>query len=339
TGTVTGNDFPSGKRTEYRYLSDATDARLEHNLVEIIDPREVAAGTRRPRLRVHYDDDVESPSFDRVIAQDLGGTNATGVSAGGRIEIRYVDHPRPRNDGSVEALRTLLLAEAVLTEWSDAEGALHEVRSSGAGLPIARRTYSREGDGPRALDTLRPPPETQPPFWEDRFSWSVDGLLLSHRRSDGTTAIYERDLDAPLREMRARCLREIEVPAPSAEGEPAATIVVERRFDPIFGREIERRGPAFSNEGIEVSWRATLDYQEGSSIGALADELGTVENEIVAALAHAGIEIGLGDLNGDGSTSGARGDIVEEILPPVAGQEGEARRVLRHDPFGQPIDL
>src|SRR5690606_1672562 len=52
--------------------------------------------------------------------------------------------------------------------------------------------------------------------------------------------------------------------------------------------------------------------------------------------AHAGIEIGLGDLNGDGSTSGARGDIVAEILPPVAGQAGEARRVLRHDPFGQP---
>jgi YD repeat-containing protein len=89
-----GNDFPDGKRREYVYSAGFTDVRLLHNLVQIIDPREVA-GARAPRLTVEYGTDPLQPSFDRVTGEVWGGTNATGIPAGGNLHFEYSTWTRP----------------------------------------------------------------------------------------------------------------------------------------------------------------------------------------------------------------------------------------------------
>lgn len=82
TGTPNGNDFPQGKTTRYAYSNGSTDPVLNHNLIVITAPNEVASGGP-PRIQVEYD------AQDRVVGYTIGGTNATGVPAGGTITYTY----------------------------------------------------------------------------------------------------------------------------------------------------------------------------------------------------------------------------------------------------------
>ena len=54
TGTPNGNDFPTGKTTRYTYSSGFGDPRLNHNLLSVTAPNEVAtAGRAAHRLYLH----------------------------------------------------------------------------------------------------------------------------------------------------------------------------------------------------------------------------------------------------------------------------------------------
>ncbi len=88
TSTPTDNAFPAGRRREYVYSMGNSDERLNHNLLQVIDPRE-AAGTRLAKVTVVYGNDPTQPSFDRVVRQEWGGTNASGVLAGGTVTLEY----------------------------------------------------------------------------------------------------------------------------------------------------------------------------------------------------------------------------------------------------------
>ena len=88
TGTPNGNDFPQGKTTRYTYSSGLSDARLNHNLLTITRPNEVAAGGP-PVLINTYGTNPNAFDFDKVIRQTYGGTNASGVTAGGTFTYTY----------------------------------------------------------------------------------------------------------------------------------------------------------------------------------------------------------------------------------------------------------
>jgi len=88
TGTPNGNDFPLGKTTRYTYSSGFGDARFNHNLLTVTAPNEVAA-SGPPRLVAQYDTNPASTNADRVVSLALGGTNASGVGAGGTITYAY----------------------------------------------------------------------------------------------------------------------------------------------------------------------------------------------------------------------------------------------------------
>ena len=71
TGTSSGNDFPDGKITRYRYSSgfDAASnpalAFANHNLLEVEDAK------GQTYLRNVYENDPDSYSFDRIISQQF----------------------------------------------------------------------------------------------------------------------------------------------------------------------------------------------------------------------------------------------------------------------------
>src|ERR1017187_7779900 len=88
TGTPNGNDFLSGKTTLYTYSSGFADPRFNHNLLTVTSPNE-AAVSGPPRLIAQYDTNPLSTNADRLVSLTLGGTNGSGVGAGGRLSFGY----------------------------------------------------------------------------------------------------------------------------------------------------------------------------------------------------------------------------------------------------------
>ncbi len=88
TVTPHGNDFNNGQTIAYTYSKGFSDNSLNHNLLTITAPNEVAS-QGPARVINHYDSD------DRLISQTWGGTNASGVAAGGSISYTH----ETMNDG------------------------------------------------------------------------------------------------------------------------------------------------------------------------------------------------------------------------------------------------
>ena len=78
TGTVNGNDFPEGKQWRYTYSHGNAIESLNHNLLTVTAPNEVA-GNGPPQITNYYNED------DRLISQQWGNTNSSGVAAGGTV--------------------------------------------------------------------------------------------------------------------------------------------------------------------------------------------------------------------------------------------------------------
>ncbi len=103
-GTSTANDFPQGKTRRYGY-GDAADPALAEKILTITQPNEVAAGGSSSLVNT-YD-----AAGDRVVAQIVGGTNASGVAAGGRYVFLYENHGSAINWGWFqETGRTLVIS-------------------------------------------------------------------------------------------------------------------------------------------------------------------------------------------------------------------------------------
>ena len=341
TGTPNGNDFPSGKRTEYRYTSGFDDRRLNHNLEAWIEPREVAAGTKIARLVNRYSENPGAAELDRVISQEIGGVNATGVVAGGAVEFEYIDRSfyavgEPVPPGGLGAF---LASEAVLTRVVDARGVTTEITSNGAGLPLVVRVYTLEDDRPRDANTLHPPAGVKPPWYETRFRWTREGLLRTEQSPRGGRTERVYDEEAPLRTSRANCVREELHAAPASSGATARPQVTLRVYEPVFGEVILETPPG--SDGAPDESRATrrvLDYQENASIEALAASIGLDGAELLEALDHAGVPTGLGDQNDDGSVLHRLGRVVREDLPSTSGSDGVLRSSTRrftYNFFGQ----
>ena len=340
TGTPNGNDFPSGRTTSYEYSGGSGDARIDHNLLRVFAPDEAAGGP--PRLQAAYDEDPASPTFDRVLTEDAGGTNASGVAAGGRFTFTYRIAPAPADDLPLEEA---LLAEGGSTEVTDPRGLRSEVLWNRLGLPTRLRRFTRGDVRPRDPGSLHPGPGVDPPFFETRWSWTAEGLLAEVVSAGGSRTVYEYDGEAPLRSSRGAAARITRHPAPGApgDGRPRVTTFVR---DPLFDRVVREVGPPGNDpEGPpdaaeRFAATAVLDYQEGSDPDALAAAAGVDPADLAEALAHAGLALGLGDVNGDGDVSQAAGNPVLVLRPPATLPDGsvqECRQTFAWDRTGRPV--
>ena len=82
-----GNTFPEGKPFVITYPEPIGELAHDTNIVSIIYPNEVLSGVDMPAARITnwYGAD------DRLERQQWGGTNASGVSAGGEVNYTYGD--------------------------------------------------------------------------------------------------------------------------------------------------------------------------------------------------------------------------------------------------------
>lgn len=119
-----GNTFSSGKPVVLTYESTLTgDLRLDTNVETIVYPAQVLDASNTPRLQLTYG--TSGTSFDRVTAQVWGGTNATGVAAGGTVTLTYSDLALPQPDSALTK-----------TEVTDRNGNQTVYRFNSHALPV-----------------------------------------------------------------------------------------------------------------------------------------------------------------------------------------------------------
>jgi YD repeat-containing protein len=307
TGTPNGNDFPNGKTVRYKYSSGFTDERLENNLLEITAPNEVASGGK-PRVVVTYDTDPASPTADRVLSLMIGGTNQTGIPAGGTIRYEYkkLADPRPGDFNSPVSQTTV----------TDRNGNVTEYQFNQLGNIVRIREFTNRD--------IRP---GDPEFFETHFEFNKEGEVLKVIYPEGNSIEYDFDDENPDRFQQGNLLSETRRPDPKRGGDQAF-IKTTYAYEPIYNqlaRITEARGndPSYvpQNGGANSPQRYTtvyiFDYQEGTNFAALARELGISEAEVRARLERAGIPMGLGDINKDGRIDQINGNVIRIERPTV----------------------
>lgn len=351
-GTVTNNDFPTGKRVEYVYSSGFADDRLNHNLMQIIDPREAMAN-KIPRVSVTYGEDpADAEAFDRVISQVWGGTNTTGVAAGGTVAFTY-EFLRPRDvDGenavfeTADELEEHLLSALGRTSIVDRRGLSTSIVYSGAGLPLQKNLQASaalDSVRPRDPVTLHPEPGVSPPEYVTRWTWTREGLLASETRARGDRLVYTYDESAAVRYAQQALLRTDHFPVSGFQSATGSTLpaTTTYRRDPLFGQVVEVISPGGNAPG-EVATEFTtvniLDYQEGATIEELAGEAGCRVSDLSQALAAAAIGLGIGDSNDDGIVDQRSGRNVRTTHPPIPRSDGFVQSFVdlrTYNEFGQ----
>ena len=290
TGTPNNNNFPNGKTIEFSYSSGFDDERFNHNLLTITAPNEVDAGGA-PRYTLTYNTDPTSPSADRVLTQQIGGTNASGIAAGGTISYSY--------DGST-------------TDVTDRNGnrTIYAFNELGNILSIRELTNR----GIRSSD---------PDFYETTYEYNAQGELTRMTSPEGNFAeyIYDEGNADPL--QRGNLVAVINH-ADGDRGGDQDQLQTNFSYEPIYNQirtSTDPRGNDSSfvpqNGGSASAERYTTtfvyDYQEGDNFAALANLLGVSESVVRDLLSE--VPMNLGDVNGDGLTNQIAGNIVQIISP------------------------
>lgn len=296
TGTPNGNDFPLGKTTRYTYSSGSGDARFNHNLLTVTAPNEVAAGGP-PRLVAQYDTNPASTNADRVVSLFLGGTNASGVAAGGTISYRHASlGGAPSNDFNTAVFQTTVTSR------------------NGNG---AEYWFNQLGNVVRQIQFTRGLRPGEPPGYTNLFEYNRDGELTRHLSPEGNSAENTYDSANPDRFQQGNLLQVRRLPGP--RGGDQTQLVTSQTFEPLFNQvrtltEPCGNDPAYvpPNGGNNSPGRYTrtnfYDYQESALVPAEATAWGIA---IPPAL------LGLGDLNDDGATNQSTGNLVRRVDPIV----------------------
>jgi RHS repeat-associated protein len=308
TGTPNGNDFPQGKTERYAYLSGSNlNARLQHNLISITAPNEAASGGP-PRLRIEYETNTRSPNFERVLSQTIGGTNQTGVPAGGTVRYQYQSlGMAPAND---------FLTPVSQTTVTDRNGNLTEYQFNQLGNIVRTREFANRN--------IRP---DDPEFFETRHEYNQDGEVLRIISPEGNATEYVYDRQNPDRFQQGNILQEVRRPD-AGRGGDQEMIVTSYTYEPVYNQVrsvTEARGndPGYAppNGGPASAARYTttytFDYQEGDNLAALAARTGLTQNNLASLLQAAGVSLNLPDLNGDGVTNQISGKVIRRQAPTV----------------------
>lgn len=359
TGTPIGNDFPNGRTYRYAFFkaadvahlsSQADRDRLLHDCRFAWYPNEVGdtSGLEPPlsqaRVKVTYNTDPSSPHFGRVAVYNEGGTNPSGVPAGGSTLFDYAvlddDSPTP-NDPYIQ------------TTVTHPKGNVEVITSSAheTTLQVDQLTEGRRNLEPAAFT------------WA--FTHTQDKLPATTRLPGGGLVNCSYDLASTYRSQQGNRL--LTVRLPDARGADQAFLSAKTVHEPVYQRVVAVTGPRGLDPGFVPPLADTggrtqeerytrfnfFDYQEGPAPAVralLADELHMTETEVQTCLDDAGIQLGLGDLNGDGDTTARIGGNVVCVKYPAvslragsnqAAIEGDTLQEIvvkvRHNSFGQPI--
>jgi YD repeat-containing protein len=171
TGTPNNNDFPDGKTSRFGYSSGYQDARLNHQLLSVTAPNEVAAAGP-PCIMAQYQTDTKSTDVGRLTQLTIGGTSAGGLGAGGTMLFSY-ERLTPTTIG----INTPVFQNTV----TDRNGnmAQYQVNQIGNIVQIRRFTHGlRKGE---------------PTFYQTRYTYNADGLMITCVKPLGNIVAYTYD--------------------------------------------------------------------------------------------------------------------------------------------------
>jgi RHS repeat-associated protein len=298
TGTSTANDFPNGRAERYVYSAGFAQPELNHNLLRLVRPQEVA-GNGPPALQWTYGTDPNDPAtFDKVLTETKGGTNASGIAAGGTTGFAY----QSLNDDEPLGQPDLPRGQATVTErngnvWE------HFVNERGHHILTRRRTRGlREGE---------------PPFYETRSSYDADGLLVRQVDPEGNEMRYRYDSDAA-RGQQQNVIEARRIAGPRGGGEDLVTTY---SYEPLYNQIASITDPRGNASGFtpplgaasaaRYTTRFFYDYQESND---------PVEHAQAFGIDLSSVARGLGDLNDDDRTDQAFGNVVRTEEPSVLQQ-------------------
>jgi RHS repeat-associated protein len=239
-GTVTGNDYPSGKTTVYTYSKGLAEERLNHNLLTITDPKghvylinEYAPTT-----------DPTDPDFDHVLTQIWG-------DPGDRLDYVYLPvSPDPSNGFSV--VRTIV---------NDREGNVREHFYDESNRGVLIREYTGRAPDPDAptTDVLNRPVGPlrldDPPYFETHIEYTLEARLNRVVFPNLNEELYFYDELNPDRRSQGNLTEHCRLPGPLGGDQPQVCETYE--YDDLFGggggtnfttRHVDGRG----NETLHV---------------------------------------------------------------------------------------
>ncbi|MCI0541732.1 MAG: DUF6531 domain-containing protein [Verrucomicrobiales bacterium] len=315
TDTSTGNNFPNGRTERYAYASGFAQPELNHNLLSVTYPEEVATGGAAALVWTYGTNPNNPVTFDRVLTETEGGTNASGIAAGGTMSFAYemLDTTTPL--GNPEVLR----GKVTITERN---GNRFEFFANELNHHVLTRRPTRG---------LRP---GEPAFYETRSFYDEEGQLVRRVFPEGNEVRYRYDRAGS--RAAHRNLMEIRRVADTDRG-GGEDLVTMFTYEPLHNRiasvsDPRANAPGFvpplgTTSAARYTTRFSFDYQESND---------PLEHAVEFGIDLSGIARGLGDLNGDGRTKQAAGNLIRAEAPTVTLLPGskEADRLGR---TAQPI--
>jgi RHS repeat-associated protein len=238
TGTPNGNDFPAGKTTLYTYDSS-------HLLLTVTRPDE-AAVAGPPVLTNTYD------SSGRIIRQLYGGTNSSGIAAGGFYRYTYT----PLNTGSTSDDPNF---PVMRTQETDPNRNVTQYDYNRLGYVLVLRQFTR---GIRSTD---------PPVYVTTMAYDADGMLVQKLMPAGNSIQYTYDEGNSDRFQNGNRLSETALPDPSRGGDQSfltTTYTYTTAFNEVQTITAPRgNDPSYvpQNGGTQSTARYTTTYSYDST--------------------------------------------------------------------------
>ena len=295
TGTSTGNDFPNGRTERYTYSSGSALPDLNHNLLSVTSPEEVAKGGPPTLTWTYGGDSNDELTFDSVLTETHGGTNASGIPAGGTTGFKYesLNAEAPLGDGEIPRKRITVTAR----NGNKVETYINELDQE-----IMTRQLTRG---------LRP---GEPAHYETRSYYDEEGQLVRRVLPEKNEVHYKYDRDgAPRQRQNVVEVRRVAGPRGGSE-DTITTFTYEPLFNQVstitgpLGHAVDYQPPLGTASPARYTIRYFYDYQESNL---------PVEYAMTFNIDLSNIPRGLGDLNGDGRTDQLFGNRVRVQQPSV----------------------
>ena len=318
TGTSTGNDFLNGKTTRYTYSNGFANSFLNHNLLTVTDPK------GQQYLENTYGQIEGSYSFDRVLRQREGEADQVHV-----FEYRELNAGSQSDDPNLPRNQTTV---------TDRNGNVTVKTHNAGGNLLESRVETNRGINP-----------ADPPSFITRHRYNKDGQRIETIFPEGNRheSIFDDQNEDSL--QRGNLLEIILHAGP--RGASQSQLRLSMRYEPIYnqirsvtdprGHQIGFQPP---NGGLNSTLRYTtdyfFDYQEFSSLDKLSEITGLGVTDVSGLLVAAGVEINIGNINGDGNSGQASGNVVRRAQPTVQLLDGGLQQILtdyHYNDFGQTL--
>ena len=192
TGTPTGNNFPSGKKTIYTYSKGFVDECLNHNLLTITDPK------RQTYLQNIYATNSNDPNFDHVVRRIVGKPNDI---------INYTYLPQTPDASNNYAVTKTITNDRMGNVTEHFFGNRNQ-------LLILRRYTGRADPNQPTTEALNRPTgklrSGDPDYFETRYQYNSEYLptRIDYPNGNYLTNVYEVDIDPDTAVRRRGNLRE-----------------------------------------------------------------------------------------------------------------------------------